>query len=215
MHAIADGFLRWYDGGPADIGIQTSAVLSATRRRLDEGETGTARVMSEEAAAYTLKHLRSAGDGALMRNSPVALAHLGDRNRCAEVARDVAMLTHADPLAGDSCVMWSEAIRLAVLESSACWVMLRRRVVDRSSGACTTRLLPARNCSSSWSKQPLDLAGDVKGAPVVHEPAHPKRPVDQVDQSLGRLRSSASIPGPLISTSLATSGATSDSSRIS
>ena len=35
LDAIAAGFLRWYDGGPADIGIQTSAVLGATRRRLD------------------------------------------------------------------------------------------------------------------------------------------------------------------------------------
>ncbi|WP_231123208.1 ADP-ribosylglycohydrolase family protein [Nocardioides sambongensis] len=37
LDEIATGFLAWYDAGPADIGIQTSAVLAATRRRLDAG----------------------------------------------------------------------------------------------------------------------------------------------------------------------------------
>lgn len=39
LDSIADGFLRWYDGGPPDIGIQTRAVLGATRCRLDAGES--------------------------------------------------------------------------------------------------------------------------------------------------------------------------------
>lgn len=116
LDAVADGFLSWYDGGPADIGTQTSAVLSATRRRLDQGEPGSARVMAEEATSYSSSHPHSAGNGALMRTSPVALAHLDDRRACAELARRVALLTHADPLAGDSCVLWSEAIRVAVLK---------------------------------------------------------------------------------------------------
>src|SRR6478672_3997378 len=52
LDGVAEGFLRWFDDGPADIGIQTSAVLSATRRRLAGGSTGPARIMREEAAAY-------------------------------------------------------------------------------------------------------------------------------------------------------------------
>ena len=52
LDAIAAGFLRWYGGGPADIGIQTSAVLGATRRRLDREGGRPAAVMSQEAAAY-------------------------------------------------------------------------------------------------------------------------------------------------------------------
>ncbi|MDN5894763.1 MAG: ADP-ribosylglycohydrolase family protein, partial [Nocardioides sp.] len=114
--AVAEGFLRWYAGNPADIGIQTRAVLGATRRRLDAGEPGASRVMSEEAIAYSERNARSAGNGALMRTSPVALAHLDDRTKAAEAARGIAALTHADPLAGDSCVLWVEAIRVAVVE---------------------------------------------------------------------------------------------------
>ncbi len=116
LDQVADGFLEWYAGGPADVGIQTSAVLTATTRRLATGEKGVARVMTEEAAAYTAARSHSAGNGALMRTAPVALARLHDRDQGASAARAVAGLTHGDPLAGDSCVLWCEAIRVAVLE---------------------------------------------------------------------------------------------------
>lgn len=118
LDAIAESFLRWYDTDPADIGIQTRAVLGATRRRLDAGESGAAAVMREEAASYASTRAHSAGNGALMRTAGVALGHLHDRAACADAARAVASLTHADPLAGDSCVLWSEAIRGAVLEGT-------------------------------------------------------------------------------------------------
>ncbi len=116
LDAIADNFLRWIDGGPADIGIQTRAVLSATRRRLYRGKVGAGAIMREEANAYAEQHPHSAGNGALMRTAPIALAHLDDRDALADAARLVAGLTHADPLAGDSCVLWCEAIRVAVLD---------------------------------------------------------------------------------------------------
>ena len=71
--------------------------------------------MAAEAYAYAATRDRSAGNGALMRTGPVALAFLSDREACAYAARRIASLTHADPLAGDSCVLWSEAIRVAVV----------------------------------------------------------------------------------------------------
>lgn len=116
LDAIAVNFLRWYEGLPADIGVQTSAVLGATRRGLEQDGGRSAEVMSLAAAVYAVDHPRSAGNGALMRTAPVALAHLDDRDKLARAARLVARLTHADPLAGDSCVLWCEAIRLAVLD---------------------------------------------------------------------------------------------------
>ncbi len=114
LDAIGEGFLEWFRPGPPDVGIQTSAVLSNTQRRLDAGESGVSRIMTEEAAAYSAAHPHSAGNGALMRTAPVALAHLDDRERLGTAARLVARLTHGDPLAGDSCVLWCEAIRVAV-----------------------------------------------------------------------------------------------------
>ena len=116
LDAIAQRFVDWYAAGPPDVGVQTSAVLARVRRRLEAGEAGAGRIATEEAHAYAAGHPHSAGNGALMRTSPVALAHLHDRETCAATARRVAVLTHADPLAADSCVLWSEAIRVAVLE---------------------------------------------------------------------------------------------------
>lgn len=117
LNAVAEGFLTWYASDPADIGVQTRAVLGATRRRLADDGGRPGGVMQLEAAVYAAGHGRSAGNGALMRTAPVALAHLDDRDRLADAARLVARLTHADPLAGDSCVLWCEAIRVAVLEA--------------------------------------------------------------------------------------------------
>uniref|UniRef100_UPI003D8DC4A6 ADP-ribosylglycohydrolase family protein n=1 Tax=Gordonia sp. B7-2 TaxID=3420932 RepID=UPI003D8DC4A6 len=116
LDAIATSFLRWLDDGPPDIGVQTGHVLCATRDRLRAGEPGAGRIMREESENYAHHHPRSAGNGALMRTAAVALAHLDDRDHLAEAARAVASLTHADPLAGDSCAIWCEAIRVAVLD---------------------------------------------------------------------------------------------------
>src|SRR5690606_31264408 len=57
----------------------------------------------------------TAGNGALMRTGVVGLVALDDRVATARAARAVASLTHTDPLAAESCVLWSEAVRVAVV----------------------------------------------------------------------------------------------------
>jgi ADP-ribosylglycohydrolase len=109
LDAIAAGFLAWYDAEPTGVGHQTRAVLAAATA----GEH-PATAMWEAAASYARTHPHAAGNGALMRTAPVALAHLDDRVACAEAARAVARLTHADQQAQDSCVLWTETIRVAV-----------------------------------------------------------------------------------------------------
>lgn len=119
LAAVAEGFLRWFDSGPADIGLQTSAVLGSTRRRRAEGQPApstTGAGMTAAAADHAARTSRSAGNGALMRTSVVALASLDDPEQTAKAARAIANLTHHDDLAANSCVIWSEAIRVAVLE---------------------------------------------------------------------------------------------------
>ena len=120
LDAVAQRFLRWYtdfDCSPPDIGIQTRAVLGATHRRMQDDPTASAgAAMTEESLAFAAEHPHSAGNGALMRTAPVALAHLDDRETLAEAARAVAGLTHSDDLARESCVLWCEAIRAAILE---------------------------------------------------------------------------------------------------
>lgn len=107
---IATKFLAWSKDGATDIGIQTSRVLSDAHRR-----EGTASQRLRAAAAYfSATSDRAAGNGALMRTAPIGLAFLYDRDLTAQAAREIAALTHTDPMVGDTCVLWSEAIRHAV-----------------------------------------------------------------------------------------------------
>jgi ADP-ribosylglycohydrolase len=50
-----------------------------------------------------------------MRTAPLALAYLDDEAALVEAARLVSDLTHADPEAGDACVLWCLAIWHAIL----------------------------------------------------------------------------------------------------
>lgn len=128
---IARGFLRWYDSHPPDIGMQTSSVLGDVSRTLPEDlaqqasrREGTEASkpgdlsdrMTRAAAKLHERTGHTAGNGSLMRTSPVALAHLGDPAAIVEAAMAISALTHTDPRAGEACALWSLAINHAVLE---------------------------------------------------------------------------------------------------
>jgi ADP-ribosyl-[dinitrogen reductase] hydrolase len=106
---VARRFLTWGETAK-DVGNQTRAVFAAARRSPDAPGVSVPRAAAEFAAT----HERSAGNGALMRTSAVALTRVADREATAAAARAVAAITHPDPLAVESCVLWTEAIRLAV-----------------------------------------------------------------------------------------------------
>lgn len=112
LDEIASKFEQWYAGRPADIGVQTSRVLALAKRL----SGSPAKRLREAARRIHEETGRSAGNGALMRTSPVALAHLHDPEKAAIAARAIAELTHYDPFAGDACVLWTELIRRAVLD---------------------------------------------------------------------------------------------------
>lgn len=105
--AIGQAMKDWYVSRPADVGNQIRAVLSDALRR--------AVPASEAAAAYQEQEPEAAGNGALMRTGPVALAHLGDRSAVARLASQVAELTHPHPDSVDACVLWSLAIESAIV----------------------------------------------------------------------------------------------------
>lgn len=94
-------------------GAQTRAVLSGIRHVTEADARAAARAVHVSIG-------RSAGNGSLMRTGPVALAFLGDRGAAGAVAlaaaaRRVSELTHYETDAGDACVIWSLAVRSAVL----------------------------------------------------------------------------------------------------
>jgi len=101
LDALGDRFIAWSQEA-SDIGNQTRAVLSQAILGAD---------LPAVAAARFHQHPRhSAGNGSLMRTGPIALLYLGDRDRIAAAATAVSVLTHADPLAIDACVLWSIAV---------------------------------------------------------------------------------------------------------
>jgi ADP-ribosylglycohydrolase/predicted protein tyrosine phosphatase len=94
----------------ADVGVQTRAVLAEAERN-----GGTAAAARAAAQALHERTGKSAGNGSLMRTAPVALACLHDEAAAAVAARTLSSLTHWDDDAGDACVLWTLAIRHAVL----------------------------------------------------------------------------------------------------
>lgn len=109
LRLIARAFVDWKDHGASDIGAQTASVLG---RASGVGDVLAAmRAASKQAAAAD-----RAGNGALMRTSVVGLVGLDDPVRTAAAASAIAALTHGHPLCVESAVLWSEAVRVAVME---------------------------------------------------------------------------------------------------
>ena len=109
---IGENFIHWLRDGASDVGIQTQAVLN----RAAESSGDYSDRLRAAAREYAASTDRAAGNGALMRVGPIGIAFLWDREATARAARDIASLTHDDDLVFESCVLWAEAIRVAVTE---------------------------------------------------------------------------------------------------
>jgi ADP-ribosyl-[dinitrogen reductase] hydrolase len=113
LDRIAEGWIGWMREGASDIGNQTWQVLSTAARW--DPDTGAAERVRTAARNLHEQTGHTAGNGSLMRTAPVALAFLDDPAALAATARVISDLTHPDPIAGDACVIWCEAIRRAVV----------------------------------------------------------------------------------------------------
>lgn len=108
LDAVAAEFVTWIDSHPKDVGGQTRSVLNH--------RSPTAHAMAARAAMIPR---RRGGNGSLMRTAPVALVYLDtDADTCATAANLVGALTHADQRAQEACVLWTLAIRHAVLHGT-------------------------------------------------------------------------------------------------
>ncbi|GAA2175686.1 ADP-ribosylglycohydrolase family protein [Agrococcus versicolor] len=111
LDALVAEWAGWRRGAK-DVGVQIGRVLGTIRSLTAADARRAARILHEQTG-------RSAGNGTLMRTAPVALAFLdeqpGTEDRLAAAARAISDLTHFDPEAGDACVLWSLAIRHAIL----------------------------------------------------------------------------------------------------
>lgn len=115
LDAVAAAFIDWRAHGASDIGNQTATVLDRARTA-DEGTRLWERMT---AVSTELAKSGSAGNGGLMRTSVVGLAAMDSAERTADAARLVCSLTHAEQRCVESSVLWSLAIRQAVLTGDA------------------------------------------------------------------------------------------------
>ncbi|MGM1028973.1 MAG: ADP-ribosylglycohydrolase family protein [Actinomycetota bacterium] len=107
LDGVVAEWVSWRSGAK-DVGIQIGAVL----RSLGEPTAAAAR---RAAGDLHERRGRSGGNGSLMRTGPVALGYLDDEAGAAGAARALSDLTHFDVDTGDACVVWTLAIRHAIL----------------------------------------------------------------------------------------------------
>ena len=95
---VAERFVAWYDSGPFDIGGMTRRSLS----RLQRGDAW------DEAGQHVWEQSRegqNAGNGSVMRCPPLAIPHVTEWERLAEVSRQSSQITHADPRCTEGCAI--------------------------------------------------------------------------------------------------------------
>ncbi|AWY07394.1 hydrolase [Streptomyces phage JackieB] len=160
LERVARAFSGWYAGHPRDVGGQVSSVLATARSK---GWKGLAQRAAER---YVNAPHNSAGNGSLMRTSPVALRHLNDEAKATAAARKVSALTHADPECLDACVIWVQVIRSAILEGNPRVGMIKglgnldadRRAVWAERMAEAERRMPYDFPQNGWVVHALQAA---------------------------------------------------------
>lgn len=106
---IASRWIGW-SRTAKDVGAQTRFVLSSVPREFTEADIRDASRRLHDHAG------RSAGNGALMRTGPVALGYLTrPAEELADAARTLSELTHWEADSASACILWSAAIRHAIL----------------------------------------------------------------------------------------------------
>lgn len=105
-NAIASAWCNWAHTYH-DVGALTRQVLTTTPAPTAEEVHSTAGVLYREGT-------QCAGNGSLMRTAAVALPTLTNPDITAANARYLSDLTHADPDAGDACILWTLTVAHAV-----------------------------------------------------------------------------------------------------
>ncbi|HEY0636213.1 MAG TPA: ADP-ribosylglycohydrolase family protein [Pseudonocardiaceae bacterium] len=102
LTAVAEGFLRWYETSPPDIGNLTRAALAHLAANGDPTASGRAANPGG-----------SAGNGSLMRCVPTALAR-ADRDSRLREAAEISLITHDDERCVQACQVYVELVAALV-----------------------------------------------------------------------------------------------------
>lgn len=109
LDEVAKEFYEWFASHPKDIGIQTRSIFEELKKK------PSAEQMLQASIEFVADNERAAGNGSLMRTAAVALPFLSQPELMGEVADGVSSLTHYDLTCREACVIWTKAIRHAIL----------------------------------------------------------------------------------------------------
>ncbi|SLM91796.1 ADP-ribosylation/Crystallin J1 [Brachybacterium nesterenkovii] len=117
LDQIAREWYAWSMGTP-DIGAMTSKVMGAAiARAVADGRSLPTAADFEAAAHCVAEHTtNNAGNGCLLRTHAVALPYLhADDEVLVEAVLAVCRLTHQGPDVEEACILWTFAVRHAIL----------------------------------------------------------------------------------------------------
>lgn len=144
---VVGGWLEWLAAGPKDIGVSTAFVLAQAHTKDASGVRQSARDRYRAGALC-------AGNGSLMRTTPIVLGYLDDAVGLARAARAYSELTHADPDATDACVLWNQAQRHAIVHGELDVTVGLPHLIEERRGLWDARLAHAAQ------GEPSDFAAD-------------------------------------------------------
>ena len=110
LNSVAANFLSWSIDAN-DIGNQTRSVFNRTVEK-------TAAAMLAASESVLVQNPNAAGNGSLMRTGPIALQYLSDAEGFETAIRSISALTHAEQSCIEACLIWSKAIRHAILHGN-------------------------------------------------------------------------------------------------
>lgn len=103
---VAQGYLRWFNNKPKDVGNLTRAALENLRAGDPPTQSG--------ALAWEDSGRKSAGNGSVMCCAPIGLLHVKSLEGLADDAAAVSRITHYDPRCVGACVAVTTAVALLV-----------------------------------------------------------------------------------------------------
>ena len=109
LDEVAKELFRWYADDGGGIGIQTENIFRKVKTQ------DSAEELTKQAELFLDTHELAAGNGSLMRTAAVALPFLSKPEVLGDVASSVSALTHADLDCREACIIWSKAIRHAIM----------------------------------------------------------------------------------------------------
>lgn len=106
LNDTAQGYLKWFNGKPKDIGNLTKAALQNLKAGEGPEQSG--------ALAWEDSDRKAAGNGSVMCCAPIGLLHVKNLDGLGDDATAASRITHYDPRCVGGCIAVATAIALLV-----------------------------------------------------------------------------------------------------